>query len=136
MPDSATIKELRERYARHAAFVNTKRIGRSGWVSYREEEVPADAKFSNEEMTTLEVYDFLNSPPDRYYLYVHSERGVATNFTGTVLGRIQLGPVYEVPAFGRPSVRQSIHIWAINGREYFGTYYRSSGDYARVKVKK
>jgi hypothetical protein len=135
MPDAATIKELRERNARHNAFVDTKR-SRNGWASYLPSEVPVNARITNEERSTLEVYDFLSTPPDRYFLYVNPEKGVATTWTGATIGRIALGPVYEVPAFGRPSTRQSIHVWAINGKEYFGTYYKSSGDYARVKIKK
>jgi hypothetical protein len=30
--------------------------------------------------------------------------------------------------------RQPIDIYAINGKKYHGTYYKSSGDYARVKL--
>lgn len=135
MPDAHTIQELKERNARNIAFVDSKR-SRDGWASYLPAEVPPDARISNEERATLEVYEFLAAPPERYFLYINTEKGLATNFTGATLGRVQLGPKYEVPAFGRPSVRRSVHVWAINGREYVGTYYESSGDYARVKIKK
>lgn len=86
--------------------------------------------------TDKHALDFVQTPPDRCVLLIDADLGLAKTSTGVTLGRIALGPFYTVPGFGRPSVRQSIHIWAINGKEYVGTYYKSSGDYARVKVKK
>jgi hypothetical protein len=80
--------------------------------------------------------DFVQAPPVRCVMLIDAEHGLAKTASGVTLGRIALGPVYEVPGFGRTSSRQPVHVWAINGLEYVGTYYRSSGDYARLKVKK
>jgi hypothetical protein len=108
---------------------------RNGWTV-----IPADAKppvnVTNEDRSAIEVYEFCRDKPDRYFLYVKHLEGrnaVATTWTGEHLGSATLGPVYRDNFGGK---RQSITIRAINGETYHGTYYKSAGDYARVKRAK
>ena len=88
---------------------------------------------TNEERSALEVYDFVHSPPDKYFLYVDDKTGKATTFTGDVLGSVERGRSYKSPAFGTPSTRVPIKVYGINGVTYSGTYFSSAGSYARVK---
>ena len=133
--------ELNEKSGRFAAWLGDRR-------SYRPEEVPAHCPApTNEERSQMEVFQFVNMPPEKYFCYIRrvdcdgnpaaaSMRFQATTFTGEILGEGILGHGYETPAFYRPSRRYPVRFKAINGREYAGTYYASSGDYARIKAVK
>jgi hypothetical protein len=102
--------------------------------SYRPEEVPADLQIpTNEERSKIEVADFNREQPDKYFLYIDAKKRIATTFTGELLGVVTFGREYECPGFYRPSTRVPVRIQAINGCEYFGTYFKSSGDFARIK---
>jgi len=60
-----------------------------------------------------------------------------TTWLGThIATHVELGPVYKIPAFGGwPSSRQSVRC-RINGVQYHGTYYKSSGNYCRLQKSK
>lgn len=92
--------------------------------------------------SAVERFEFCASPPGTYFLYItkpdaaalaRGESGVATTWTGDRLGRVTFGREYRDSFGGR---RVPIWIDAINGRRYAGTYFKSSGDYARVKLLK
>jgi hypothetical protein len=88
----------------------------------------------NELRSAIEVYEFVNNPPDKYFLYVSEVRQVVTTWTGQILGDITyMGNPYRDSFGGK---RQSIRFKGINGLQYYGTYYKSAGDYARVKMYK
>ncbi len=91
---------------------------------------------TNEERSFCEVYRFVHDPPDRYFLYVNEGNRVVTTWVGHVLGQAHFGRPYKAPGFGRFQVRVPVRVRGINGREYAGTYYKSTGDYARVKLIK
>lgn len=123
-------EDIRTREKRHREWLGDR-------TSYMPDEVPADARLTNDERSALEVYDFLNDPPDNYVFYIDRPTRTATTWTGEVLGAVSFGTQYNVPAFGGyPSTRVSISVTGINNRVYHGTWYKSSGDYARVKVAK
>lgn len=132
--------EIKARSAVFDAWVDTKR-GKNGWASYKPEEKPADIPdVTNDERSKVEVYEFVNTPPDRYFLYVkalagtHSgARGVATTWTGDKLGDITFGTTWK-DNFG--GTRVSIRVSAIDGRTYAGVYFSSAGDCARIKLLK
>lgn len=132
-----TISELRARHARNVAFVDSIRDKRSGWASYRPEDVPEDARMSNDERSALEVYDWLMAPPERYFLYITEDKATgrlsATTWTGDVLGAVTRGCAYR-DNFG--GTRVPITVRGINGTLYHGTYFKSAGDYARIKRAK
>jgi hypothetical protein len=102
---------------------------------------------TNEERSAIEVQEFCANPPDRYFAYVklmpipegfHYDSGLGyrhkvTTWTGDILGNAILGPSYR-DNFG--GIRHSISVKAINGKEYYGTYYLSSGDYCRLRMRK
>lgn len=47
------------------------------------------------------------------------------------------GAEYTSPAFGPfPSRRTNFRARGIDGREWYGTYYKSSGDYVRMRAKR
>jgi len=107
---------------------------KNGWASYRPEDKPADVPdVSNEERSSLEVFDFVTNPPDKYFVYLNEKTETATTWTGELLGQVSFGREYRDNSGGR---RVSVTVRAINGREYFGTFYKSHGDYARIKATK
>lgn len=111
-----------------------------GWASYKPEEKPANVPdVTNEERSKVEVFEFMRDKPRRYFAYVRLQAGhqvPVTTFTGDILGQIVwLGQPYTVAGFGPfPSVRQNLRIEAINGLVYSAVYFKSSGDYCRMKA--
>jgi len=97
------------------------------------EEVPADIRVTNEERSAVEIAEFCRDKPDRYFCYIDEEKGTATTFTGDVIGLVRFGDEFQCPAFGGWSTRQHIRINASNGCKYYGTYFKSCGDYARIR---
>jgi hypothetical protein len=130
--------ELKARNALHIAFVDSKR-GANGWASYKPEEEPLSSRITNEELSKLEVYDFITNPPDHYLGYVHIEKDAMgyvtkkafTTWVGDTLSTYcLLGHIWTSNLGDK---RQRILFKGINGILYGGIFYLSSGDYARVK---
>lgn len=88
---------------------------------------------TNAERSAIEVYEFVHHPPDRYFVYINEQKRIATTWTGDELGKVAFGREWCDNFGGK---RVPVTITAINGRTYHGTYYKSSGDYARIKVAK
>lgn len=113
-----------------------------GWASYKPEDKPANVPdVTNDERGKVEVYEFVSNPPNRYFAYVHLSDngrtfGYVSTWNGDSLGEITwLGGPYRVQGFGAfPSTRQNMRVKGINGRIYSAVYYRSSGDYCRMKA--
>jgi len=106
---------------------------RSDWASWKAGSEPSYCVVTNEERSLAEVFDWVHDPPSEYFLYIDVEKGKATTWMGDSLGDVTLGKPYRVPAFGQSSERCAVWVTGTNGCKYYGTYYRSSGDYARVK---
>lgn len=115
---------------------------RNGRTCVKTDEIPVILNVTNDERSALEVYEFCQNPPERYFLYIklnpngytgYGSSHMATTWTGEYLGDVQFGRTFK-SSFG--DTRVSITVAAINGRKYHGTYYKSAGDYARVKLSK
>ncbi len=94
---------------------------------------PYANEVNNDMRTAIEVYQFMNTPPDKYFLYIDEQKSIATTWTGQRLGNVTFGREYTSNMGDK---RHSVSIWAINGASYYGTYYKSSGDYARIFKRK
>lgn len=100
--------------------------------SYKPEELPPEINPpTNAERSEAEVFAFLADPPEKYFLYINSKTGQATTWTGQKLGDVRFGHEYHSNMGDK---RQSVRVYAVNGKTYSGTYYKSSGDYARVRI--
>ena len=107
---------------------------KSGWVVIPAEQAArCPVVFTNEDRTEIELYEWQNDPPADYFLYINVKTRQATTWTGAILGSVGFGRVWR-DNFG--GTRQSITVYGTNGRTYHGTYYKSSGDYARIKAAK
>lgn len=109
---------------------------RSGWTSYKPEQVAHLNPPTNGERSQVELFDFVHDVPEKYFLYINEKTNLATTWTGVKLGDVWFGREYQTPSFGRASKRVPVTIKAVNGRTYHGTYFKSAGDYARVKLAK
>ncbi|WP_407156327.1 hypothetical protein [Bradyrhizobium sp. STM 3557] len=121
--------------AETAATIRNRETALRNWLgnrtSYHPSELPADIiPPTNEERSALEVFEFLRDKPARYFLYINAEKRTATTFTGDTLGTVSFGREYRDNFGGK---RVAVTIRAITGETYHGTYYKSSGDYARIK---
>ncbi len=142
-------QQYEETKARNKAFeewINSIR-GKNGWASYKKEDIPANVpRVTNEERSALEVYEFRMNAPEKYFLYIKEStysgcgnvppigsEAIATTFMGDRLGTVFMGNAFR-DNFG--GTRVPIRILAINGRTYAGTYFKSAGSYARVKLCK
>lgn len=94
---------------------------------------PFANEVTNEMQSAIEVYEFINMPPEKYVLYIDEGNSAATTWTGQNLGRVTFGKAYRS---NLRDERQPVSILAINGYAYYGTYYKSSGNYARIKMRK
>jgi hypothetical protein len=129
-------QELRERLERFELWLN-------GRTSYDPKEIPSDVPtVTNDERSSIEVYEFCTNPPERYTLYIGENpagytapgsKHMATTWTGEYLGDVTFGRKYR-DNFG--GTRIPINVEAINGKSYYGTYYTSSGNYAHIRIKK
>jgi len=127
-------QDIRTRNETLNKWIDTIRNKKTGWASYKPEDKPADVPdVSNEERSALEVFEFVTNPPDKYFLYINEKNRTATTWTGEKLGDVGFGCEYRDNFGGK---RVPITVYAINGRTYHGTYYKSSGDYARIRAKK
>lgn len=127
----------KEEYTRLVDLFARFEVWRNGRNSYPADSVPDDVRITNEQRSQIEVYEFVNNPPKKYFLYVNPEKRIVTTWMGDILGNITfLGLPYKCPAFGWPSTRQNLTFRGINGKNYTGIFYKSSGDYARVKMIK
>jgi hypothetical protein len=123
--------DIRARNDALMAWVDSIR-GKNGCASYRPEDKPANVPdVSNDERSALEVFEFCSNPPDKYFLYINETQRTATTWTGDLLGHVTFGREFRDSFGGK---RQPVWIRAINGKQYQGTYFKSSGNYARVKV--
>lgn len=123
----------REAYEHLRARLQKYEAWRDGRTAVNTKDIPPELEVTNDERSRVEVYEFITNPPDKYFCYIsEANPGVrATTWTGQSLGSVILGPKYR-DNFG--GTRQSVHLTAINGYTYFGTYYSSSGNYARVRM--
>jgi len=98
----------------------------------------------------MEVYEFRHDLAERYFAYVHETEYVIsplnapkvtrrypthiTTWTGEILGVITgRGHPYRS---NMGDERINITVKMINGRVYHGTFFKSSGDYCRLKLSK
>lgn len=94
---------------------------------------PFESEITNATRSALETWDFIHDVPESYFLYIDEANSKATTWMGQVLGSVYFGDPY-ISNFG--DKRVAVTVFAINGRTYYGTYFKSAGDYARVKIKK
>ena len=94
---------------------------------------PFADEVNNEMRSKLEVWEFLNDIPKKYFLYIREEDKTAITFTGAKLGDVSFGSTYR-SNFG--DTRQSIDVYGINGKKYHGIYFKEAGQYARIKLYK
>ena len=73
------------------------------------------------------------SPPDKYFVYIDEANRTATTWMGEKLGDVTFGHAYRA-VFG--DVRVPVWVTGINGVKYYGTYYKSAGNYARIQRAK
>lgn len=144
-------KDLRAKEDKNMEWVR-RVCPKGGALPERPAEVP---DIGNANRSLLEVYEWMKTPPDRYFVYVsltdkepaprteHTQgrtihnvrndsgrKGNATTWTGDVLGSVQCGREWR-DSFG--GTRVPITVFGNNGRTYTGTYYKSSGSYARIR---
>jgi hypothetical protein len=78
-----------------------------------------------------ELWLWHSTPPSSYFLYVNESLGLATTWMGDVLGNVRFGKEYRDNLGG---VRIPIVVYGTNRIRYHGTYFKSAGDYARIKA--
>ena len=94
---------------------------------------PFADEVNNALRSALEVWEFVHDIPTTYFLYINEKERKATTWTGQNLGNVSFGSSSR-SNFG--DERVPISVYAINGKKYHGTYYKSAGDYARIKLFK
>jgi len=104
------------------------------------EEVASD----NAALSSAEVDAFKTRESNRWFVYVRELqnagyyglrwRGDLTTFNGAKLADFEwCGPEYKA-GFGAYSRRRNLRARGIDGRDWYGTAYVSSGNYARIRT--
>jgi hypothetical protein len=141
----STYKSLKDKNARYeAAREAFDPKGFKRGRGYDKKEVAAIVKMAglrsaptNDDRAAIEVYELVHNKPENIFCYINEKDGTATIWTGVVIGTAHFGQQYKTPAFGGfGSTRVPVTVRAINGCVYAGTYYKSAGDYARLKKTK
>lgn len=83
------------------------------------EESASLPQVTNEERSAVEQYYWHADKPEKYFLYINEAMKTATTWTGDMGDK-----------------RIAITVYGNNGVNYYGTFYKSAGDYARVKAMK
>lgn len=127
-------QELKARYDAYHAAREELCKGRN-YVTVEEQAI-LPSSCTSEEISQLEVYEFMKNPPTKYFAYVTiPEHGgyKITTWTGELLGRVTH---YGEWVSNMGDRRASIRVKAINGKMYHGTFYKSTGDYCRLTMSK
>lgn len=134
-----------EQHARGRRDASGKLVSASSMDAATSDAAPADARITNEERSALEVFEFMRDRPQRYSAYWRNHEPrvmcggpVITTWAGDTLATVtRIGPAYTVYGLhGVASTRVSFRAQGINGVMYAGTYYKSSGDYVRMRAIK
>lgn len=115
--------------------------------SYRPEELTAAGlvDVGNEVRGQVEIFEFLAQTDEAarkpYFAYFKDkkddgERSMITTWMGDMIAQVVRTNEYKVPAFGSQSVRVAFRAYGIDGRLWSGTFYKSSGDYCRMRAIK
>lgn len=135
MITAAEHEDIRRRYLRWKEALERQypRVAKHGGSLTAEQQSSLPPRPSNEELGAVEKYEFFHDPPEKYFLYVHEGKREAQTFTGDKLGNVVFGRSYKT---NMGDTRVPIDVLGINGVQYYGTYYKSAGDYARITRKK
>lgn len=123
-----TLEQVQDIEAREAVKHEYLKQHKKNWLS--KEECDKLPQVTNEERSNVEFYYWQHTKPSSYFLYINEEKKLATTWTGQELGKVSFGKEYK--SIFRDT-RQSITVYGNNGLIYHGTYYKSAGDYARIK---
>lgn len=117
--------------------------------NYKAEEVPAGLEMPNGARSRLEVLDFIADPPTRYFAYVQDVPGMSPaarslgltpklarviTWIGDTLANVTWTGDAWRDNFG--GERVPFRCEAINGLSYSGVYYKSAGNYCRLRLLK
>lgn len=132
-PRQDRIATLRTQYECHQAWARQYQR-KNGWtIIPAGARPPEGASMTNEEKSELELLEWRESPPEHYSAYVRVESSQLINWMGALLGAICFGREWR-DNFG--GTRVAIRVAGTNGRQYAGTYFKSAGNYARLKAMK
>lgn len=88
---------------------------------------------TNEERSKVEQYEWVSNPPLSYFAYINEKKAVCATWMGDKLGNVGFGSPFHS---NLGDVRVPITVYGINGKVYHGTYYKSAGDYCRIKMSR
>jgi len=129
-------QSLRNKYdKREKAYQKYFKITGRNWIDEENEKkynIPKGT--TNDETSAIEVYEFKNQKnKGRYNGYMKSDKKEITTWNGEKLADITyLGNEYSI-GLGK---RQNFRAKGIDGRNWSGTHFVSSGDYVNMKVTK
>jgi hypothetical protein len=123
--DTQTATDIRDRYNAFQTWLGDR-------CSYRPEDVPPNVpRVTNEEVSALEVWQFINEPANTWSMYLASDGRTLTTWPGDKLATVTSETVREVGFGYRPS-RTYLRAIAIDGSHWYGTS-PGRGMYARMR---
>lgn len=107
------------------------------YIEHNDKYYTADGKidkptYSNTDISEAELA-WWATKPTKHFVYIDEQNKTATTWMGDILGNVRFGRPYR-DNFG--GTRVPVWVAGNNGQTYYGTYYQSSGDYARIYAHK
>jgi hypothetical protein len=94
---------------------------------------PHAAEITNDLRSKIEKFEFLSEEPVKYFVYISEKNKTATTWTGQKLGDVTFGREFRSNMGDK---RVPVSVKALNGLNYYGTFFKSAGDYAVIKKSK
>jgi hypothetical protein len=135
--EAARIRSALSAYEKAQESFDPKRHKRGGgWTESEQQQIAKSAggrRPTNEELSELEVYEFMTSPPERLFAYYNKELTEIHNWMGVRLGRI-IWRGHERRQMGGKLV--SVRAIGENGRTYVGTCNMTGGTYCKLRLSR
>lgn len=131
----ADYKEARKKLDSYQDAVNAwmKANKTNGIPTEVTKDFPYASEVNNDLRSKIEKYEFLSQEPIKYFIYVSEKNKTATTWTGQKLGDVTFGRAFKS---NMGDMRVPISVKALNGLNYYGTFFKSAGDYAVIKKSK
>ena len=127
------LKEIERRLGLEEKYL--KHLGKN-WLSkeeQREQEEYAGGDVTNAMRSRLEKHHIRVDRPDRLFVYVNLPKGIVTTWPGEEIGKITMEGYPYRGNMGDERINITVNIF---GTKYTGTYFKSAGDYARLRKVK
>lgn len=129
-----TENEYNQFTAKYEAYHAARKLlcGKSNCVTPEQAKLLPESPKS-EEISAIEVYEFITNPPMKYTAYVDDKKDIVTTWTGEELGKITGRQKYTN---NMGAIMRQVWFKGINSKNYYGFYPSDNQDCCNFKQVK